>query len=174
MQHSVSVKLGELISTRQKELGGPSLEALAKKAREQGYTLTKATLSAFVTRPLPEVPRRKTLEALAVALEVSFPEVALAATESLIGTSPIEVENQQRVSAWLTLTGGRTDEEVSALLRVVRTVAAALDAASSGGRNVWRSPRRGYGRPGGTRGSPELTERKCRRSSEPTCRPLML
>jgi hypothetical protein len=124
------VKLGELISSRQADLG-LSLEKLAKRARDGGYELTKTTLSAFINHGLTESPKRRTMEAIAVALDVSYAEVVLAVADSMTGDegSLTEVTNQQRVRSWLTITEGRSDEEVARLLQVVRSVTAALDAS---------------------------------------------
>ena len=122
------MKLGELIDTRRRELG-LTYDEVADKARTRGFTLSKGSVHAFANQDLPEAPRRRTMEALAYALDVGYPEIVLAVAESLIGTPPVEVSNLQHVQSWLTLTGGRTDEEVASVLRVLRTVTAALDAA---------------------------------------------
>jgi transcriptional regulator with XRE-family HTH domain len=124
------VKLGELISHRRAELG-LSLEKLANRARDHGYELTKATLSAFVNHDLSESPKRRTMEAIAIALDVSYAEVVMAVARSMAGDDApvIAVTDQEKVRSWLTLTEGRTETEVASLLRVARTVAAALDAA---------------------------------------------
>jgi hypothetical protein len=126
------VKLGELIKMRQADQG-VSLERMARRARDRGYELTKTTLSAYSRHPLPESPKRRTMEALAIALDVTYPEVVLAVAKSLVGDETvIDVTSLQRVRSWLTLTEGRTDAEIASLLRVVRTVTAALDAAVPG------------------------------------------
>lgn len=118
-------------------------DQVADKARSRGFTLSKAALHGFVTQELAEAPRRRTMEAIGCALDVSYTEVVLAVTESLIGGPPVEVTNQQHVHSWLTLVGGRSDEEVASVLRVVRTVTTALDAAHEaapeGARQVTRS-----------------------------------
>ncbi|HVL63402.1 MAG TPA: helix-turn-helix transcriptional regulator [Microbacterium sp.] len=147
------MKLGELINSRRRDQG-LSLEAMAKRARDCGYELTKTTLSAFANHPLPESPKRRTMEALAIALGCSYPEVVLAVAQSLVGDQTvIDVTSEQRVRSWLTLTEGRTDEEVASLLRVVQTVTAALDAAQQGGEV---SPQSGHdGQPSDNATSPE-------------------
>ena len=124
------VKLGELISDRQADQG-LSLEKMAKRARDAGYELTKTTLSHFVNHELSESPKRRTMEAIAVALDVPYSEVVMAVARSMVGDQAdlIEVTNEQRVRSWLTLTDGRTEDEVASLLRVVRSVTAALDTA---------------------------------------------
>lgn len=122
------VKLGELIDTRRRELG-LTYDQVADKARSRGFSLSRAAVHGFANQGLSEAPRRRTMEAIAYALDVGYPEVVLAVAESLIGSTPVEVSNLQHVQSWLTLTGGRTDEEVASVLRVLRTVTAALDAA---------------------------------------------
>lgn len=124
------MKLGELISYRRAELG-LSYEELAKRARADGYDLTKTTLAAFANHALSESPKKRTMQAIAVAVGVSYPDVVMAVARSMAGESSqvVEVTNEQRVRSWLTLTDGRSDDEVASLLRVVRTVTAALDVA---------------------------------------------
>lgn len=121
------VKLGELIESRKRELG-LSYDKLVASAQARGFDMTKATLAAYATKPLLEAPKTRTMEAIATALDVGYTEVVLAVAESLIGTAPVEVSNLQHVNSWLTITSGRSDDQVSRLLRIVRTVSAAIDA----------------------------------------------
>ena len=127
------MKLGELISTRQADLG-ESLEKMALRARAHGYALTRTTLADFVNHPLEESPKRRTMEALALACDVPYSDVVMAVARSLLGDDGqvVEVAHQQHVRSWLTLMGGRSEEEITGLLRVIRSVADALDAAHSG------------------------------------------
>ena len=106
------MKLGELISRRQADLG-LSLERLAKRARDEGLELTKTTLSQFKNHGLTESPKRRTMEALAAALDVTYPEVVLAVAQSMAGDDArlVEVTDQQHVRSWLTLTEGRSDDD---------------------------------------------------------------
>lgn len=125
------VKLGELINNRRRDLG-ISYDKLVDKAQARGFTLTKTSLAAYASQPVIEAPKRRTMEAIAYALDVSYAEVVLAVAEDLIGTPPVEVSTLQHVNSWLTITGGRSDEQIASVLRIVRTVTAALDAAYEG------------------------------------------
>lgn len=74
------------------------------------------------------------MEALALACDVPYADVVMAVARSLIGENGqvVKVAEQQHVRSWLTLTGGRSEQEVDSLLRVVRSVTDTLDAAHSG------------------------------------------
>lgn len=141
------MQLGELIETRRADLGGErgplNLRELSQRARRAGYTLAEATISAFVNHPLPESPKRRTMEALAVALDVSFPEVVQAVGESLVGdrSTLVEVAEEPHVRAFVTLTKGRTDAERDRMVDVIRSVAAALDASHTRSPLPERAPR---------------------------------
>ncbi|MCO7192295.1 hypothetical protein [Pseudonocardia sp. McavD-2-B] len=136
------MKLGELISKRRADLG-LSLEKMCVRAREQGYDLTRTTLSAFETKPLAESPKRRTMEALAVALDVPYGDVVMAVASAMAGTDMVEAAETQHVRAWLTLTEGMNDEQIERMLRVVRSVADALDTGhqQSTPNSAERSPR---------------------------------
>jgi len=127
------VKLGELIHSRQVDLG-ESLETMALRARARDYTLTRTTLADFANHPLEEAPRRRTMEALALACDVPYSDVVMAVARSLLGDNGqvADVAQQQHVRSWVTLTEGRSEQEVTGLLRVVRSVADTLDKAHSG------------------------------------------
>ncbi len=125
------VKLGELIDTRRRALN-LSYDEAVDRARSRGFTLSKSALYGYATEPLSEPPRRRTIEGIAAALDLEYHEVVMAMAESMIGQPLVEMANNRHVLSWLTLTGGRTDEEVASVLNVVRTVTAALDAAHTG------------------------------------------
>lgn len=125
------VKLGELIDTRRRALN-LSYDEAVDKARSRGFPLSKSALFGYASEPLSEPPRRRTIEGIAAALDLEYHEVVMAMAESLIGQPLVEMANNRHVLSWLTLTGGRTDEEVASVLNVVRTVTAALDAAHTG------------------------------------------
>lgn len=132
------MKLGELIMQRAVELGGRrrlTYRELSARARAAGYTLNESTLNAYVLHPLDEPPKRRTMEALAVALDVSFSVVVGAVAESIIGddgeSELVQVADEPHVRAWVSLTKGRTEAERARMVDVIRSVAAALDASQS-------------------------------------------
>lgn len=121
------MKLGELISNRRRELG-ISLGAACKRAHEQGYELTRTTLNNFENHELTESPRRRTMEAIAYAVDVPYSDVVMAVANSMAGGDGlIPVTEAQHVRSWLTLTEGLNDEQVESMLSVVRSVASALE-----------------------------------------------
>jgi hypothetical protein len=128
------VKLGELIEKRAIELGGRrrlSYRELSARAKAVGYTLNETTINAWVRHPLDEPPRRRSMEALAVALDVDFPVVVQAVAESMVGAGVelAEVADAPHVRAWVTLTEGRSDAERAQMLDMMRSVAGMLDAS---------------------------------------------
>lgn len=131
--------LGELIETRRAVLGGKrgplKLREVSERARAAGYTLAEATISAFVNHPLDEAPKRRTMEALAVGLDVTFAEVVAAVAASIVGDGGaelVQVTGEPHVQAFVTLTEGRTAEERARMIDVIRSVAAALDQSGNG------------------------------------------
>lgn len=124
-----TVTLSELIE-RARDKTGDSYRELAERAQAKGFSLTGSSIHRLAVNPLRTVPEPQTLRALAYALNETVETVTLASVASLgIELSP-EVTKQSRARAWLTLTEGRSDEEVAHLLRVTRTVAEALDSAA--------------------------------------------
>lgn len=129
MQLWAIVTLSELIE-RAKDKSGESYRELAERAQARGFSLTGSSIHRLATTPLRSVPEPESLRALAVALDESVESVTLASVASLgIDLSP-EVTEQSRARMWLTLIEGRSDEEVTHLLRVIRSVADALDSAA--------------------------------------------
>jgi hypothetical protein len=130
------VKLGELIEKRAVELGGRrrlTYRELSARAKAGGYTLNETTINAWVRHPLDEPPRRRSMEALALALDVDFPVVVQAVAESMVGDGVelAEVVDAPHVRAWVTLTEGRSDAERAQMLDMMRSVAGMLDASRS-------------------------------------------
>lgn len=129
------VTLGELIlSTKDKT--GDSYRRMAERAKEAGHPITFSRIAQLATKPLTAVPERSTLLALSVALGVPVEDVALAAVESLLlemGVDlSVDVLNNSRARAFVTLTEGMSDTTVSHLLRVTRTLAESLESAGQG------------------------------------------
>ncbi len=128
------MKLGELIEKRAVELGGRrrlTYREMSARARASGYTLNETTINAYVKHPLDEPPRRRTMHALAVALDVPYNAVVEAVAESMAedGEVVVQVADAPHVQAWVMLTEGRSDAERTQMVDVMRTVASALDAA---------------------------------------------
>lgn len=131
-----AVTLGELILQRAVDLGGRkrlTYRELSARAKAAGYTLSETTINAFVKHPLDEPPRRRTMEALAAALDVDFPTVVNAVAESMGGSPDVLVQaaDEERVRAWLTLTEGLSPADRESMLGVVRSVAQALNVAQA-------------------------------------------
>lgn len=128
------VKLGELIEKRAVELGGRrrlTYREMSARARAGGYTLNETTINAYVKHPLDEPPRRRTMHALAVALDVPYNTVVEAVAESMAedGDVVVQVADAPHVQAWVTLAEGRTDDERQHMVEAARLVAAVLDAS---------------------------------------------
>lgn len=129
------VKLGELIETFRTSLsknGRPlPYEELARRAREQGHYITRATIHGFATEetPLQSTLKRSTIAALAAALGVTEQTVVLAAVESMgIRLKGIDsVTIPPHTVALLTLTEGRSESQVRRLVQIAREVIAAID-----------------------------------------------
>lgn len=123
----VRVKLGELISNRRRELG-LSLAGACDRAHAAGFELTRTTLNNFENHELTESPRRRTMEAIAIAVDVPYSEVVMAVANSMAGGDGlVPVTEAQHVRSWLTLTEGLSDEQVESMLQVVRSVASAIE-----------------------------------------------
>ena len=128
------VTLGELIEKRAIELGGRrrlTYRELSARAKAGGYTLNETTINAYVKHPLDEAPRRRTMHALAVALDVSYDTIRAAVFESMAedGDSVVQVADAPHVQAWVTLAEGRTEDERAHMVEAARLVAAVLDAS---------------------------------------------
>lgn len=126
--------LGELIKKRAVELGGRkrlTYRELSARARAQGYALAEGTITDFANHPLVEPPRRRTMRALAAALDVPYNTVVEAVAESMAedGDVVVQVADAPHVQAWVMLTEGRSDAERQQMIGVMRSVAAALDAS---------------------------------------------
>jgi len=128
------VKLGELIEKRAVELGGRrrlTYREMSARAKAGGYTLNETTINAWVKHPLPNPPTKRSMLALAYALEVDFADVMRAVADSMIGDDSelVEVADEPHVRAWVTIAEGRTAAERAQMIGVMRSVAAALDAS---------------------------------------------
>jgi hypothetical protein len=125
---------GEVIEKRAIELGGRrrlTYRELSARAKAGGYTLNETTINAYVKHPLDEAPRRRTMKALAVALDVHYNVIVEAVAESMAedGDVVVQVADTPHVQAWVTLAEGRTDDERAHMVEAARLVAAVLDAS---------------------------------------------
>lgn len=129
------VTLGELIlSTKDKT--HDSYRRMADRAAAAGYPITYSRIAQLATKPLNAIPERNTLLALGTALGLPVEDVALAAVETLLlemGVDlSVDVLNNSRARAFVTLTEGMSDTTVSHVLRVTRTLAESLESAGQG------------------------------------------
>jgi hypothetical protein len=129
------VTLGELILST-KEKTGHSYRHMAEVAKEAGYPIAFARIQQLASKPLTAVPERSTLLALGVALGLPVEDVAMAAVESLLLEMGVDLSmdvlNNSRARAFVTLTEGMSDTTVSHVLRVTRTLAESLESAAQG------------------------------------------
>lgn len=128
-----AVDLSSLIAARRRSTGD-SLRAMEARARRAGYRISRSTISAYERGKITTQPSRKTVQALAAALDVTYEEVAAAASEQFgLGDDQCDASRSQRAQAWLRLTADRTDEEVQHLLKVVEEIVRFEDRLRKGG-----------------------------------------
>lgn len=128
------MQLGELIKKRAVELGGRkrlTYKELSMRARAAGYSLAESTITDYANHPLDAPPKRSTMHALAVALDVSYNTVVEAVAESMAedGDVVVQVADTPHVQAWVTLAEGRTELERAQMVEAARLVAAVQDAS---------------------------------------------
>lgn len=124
--------LAELIAVHK---GDASYERLAKKATDAGHSITSSMLHNVASKPIKNIPRLDTINAIAAALSVSPRTVLDASAESLGLMQPDDeltsVTSRHQVEALLSVVRHRAPDEVEHLNRVVRAVTSALDAGRS-------------------------------------------
>lgn len=129
------VTLGELILTV-KDKSGDSYRRMAERAAAHGYTLTFSRIQQLAEKPPTAVPKRDTLMGLAVALGVPVEDVAMAATESLLGEMGVDLSadliNNSRARAFVTITEGLDDATVGHVLSVTRKLVETFESAGLG------------------------------------------
>lgn len=122
------MKLGSLIRQRYEELN-TTWPAMVERAQAAGHEITRNYLMVLAKDGHREPPRLETLYAVAAAIDVPVEQVFLAAGVSLGLHLQPPVEQDRGAQAFLALTAGRSQSEVSALLAALEAQVRLLDAS---------------------------------------------